>query len=528
LLLTTLYLNIAKQILYLNIAINYFLPKKNMQQTINISENTSLNLKHEERPKELLKLNSALLIKVERADTNFGRYFVIYLRHKNKKYAFSIKKDYYSHNEFLLKEKLRLFDYVDVEYYDEDECDGGIPIFKTKEKIFLLKLIKTAETKGDEKIVVAAFDLETDVNEESEEFVFDIKNQILCISYCDSNKTSKVLYWAPEKLEEKYDENSFEYYNTERELILGFLKLVGEKMPDILVSHNGYNFDVIFLWARAMFLEVPLLFGPSDKGLYWREGYPQKKITSDEQSLRILKQITDKKTNNIKSPIIEYNYKAGIISYEDIAFIFKEFVDRGNIIYNIKSYYLLDTLLIARRELYYLLETFEIQNFKLDTLSKYFFKEGKDGVEGSKIGVYWRKGGEKLRELLLYNLQDSALNLKIAQLHLFVPYYCALSQKINDYPESISFYNARANTSLYKSLIRNKAIETNIRIPGNSKEKAQFAQSANEPNNDKIMSRKDFFNEAIGDADIKLKIEEIKTLRKEFADQMLKIGKYIC
>ncbi len=454
--------------------------------------------------KKSTKLSSALLIKVERADTNFGRYFVVYLRHKNKKYTAAIKKDYISHTEFLLKEKLQLFSYVDVEFCDDEVLCEGIPIFETSDAIALVKSIKTSEITGDEKTVVAAFDLETDVDEESTEFAFDVKNQILCISYCDTNGTSKVMYWAPEELEEKHKDKSFEYYKTERDLILGFLKTFKEASPDLLVAHNGYTFDLIFLWARAMFLKVPLVFGPSNKGLYWREAYSKEKITSDERLQRIWKQIVDEKTNQIKSPLIEYRYKTNLISYDDVAFVLKDFVDRENITYNMKSCHLLDTLLIAHRELFHLLETFEIQNFKLDTLSKYFFNDGKNDVDGSKVGVYWRQGGEKLRELLLYNLQDSALNLKLAQLPLFVPYYCALSQKISDYPESISFYNARANTSLYKSIIRNKAIETNLKIPDDSEEKNEY------------------FNKALENEAFKAKVEKLKKLREEFADKMLK------
>lgn len=452
---------------------------------------------------KLQKLTSALLIKVERADTSFGRYFVVYLRKNNKKYTFFIKRDYKSHNEFLLKEHLNLFDFVEVDYYDY-ENSPGVPIFNTKEKIFQIKSIKKSEEKVDEKIKVAAFDLETDVDEEHDGFEFNINNQIFCISYCTSDGISKVLYWAPQKLEEEYNNKHFEYYSTERELILGFLRLLKETAPDILVAHNGYNFDIIFLWARAMYLDIPLLFGPSNKGLYWREAYPQEKTTSDERIQRILKQIVDEKTNQIKSTLIEYEYKKSNISYEDLAYIFKYFIDRENIVYNIKGCYLIDTLLIAHRELYHLLETFEIQNFKLDTLSKYFFKDRKKDVEGNKIGSYWRAGKEKLRDLLLYNLQDSRLNLKLAQLPLFVPYLCALSQKICDTPESILFYNVRANTSLYKSIIRNMALQNNTEIPVDPLEK------------------EDYFNKAIESQEFKKKLEEIKAIRKKYEKEQLK------
>ena len=156
-----------------------------------------------------------------------------------------------------------------------------------------------------------------------------------------------------------------EVYETEREVLLAWSKLIKSTDPDILFSYNGDQFDCNYLVERAKFCGV-------------------------EDEFHLLSRLED-----VPSELNEDTFSSS--AYGDNKYLRLAIPGRINF----------DILVYLKRELK------EI-SYKLDSISEKYLGENKNPVTAQMMFDYFEKGDpELLRDVALYCLQDTALPQKL-------------------------------------------------------------------------------------------------------------------
>ena len=151
-------------------------------------------------------------------------------------------------------------------------------------------------------------------------------------------------------------ESSLDYVETvgsEEELLKRFVDVVESQNPDLLIGYNSDNFDFPYIRDRAALLDVPLILG------------------------------TDRST---------------------LKFIKKGFANAALV----KGMVHVDLYLIMRRYM-------QLDRYTLDRVYLELFKEEKRDIPGDQIHEYWRDGGEKLKTLFKYSLEDAVAVTEIGE-----------------------------------------------------------------------------------------------------------------
>lgn len=151
-------------------------------------------------------------------------------------------------------------------------------------------------------------------------------------------------------------ESSLDYVETvesEEELLKRFVELVESQNPDLLIGYNSDNFDFPYIRDRAALLDVPLILG------------------TDRSALKFIK---------------------------------KGFANAALV----KGMVHVDLYLIMRRYM-------QLDRYTLERVYRELFKEEKIDIPGDQIHEYWRDGGEKLKTLFKYSLEDAVAVTEIGE-----------------------------------------------------------------------------------------------------------------
>jgi len=144
-----------------------------------------------------------------------------------------------------------------------------------------------------------------------------------------------------------------ETLKTEAHMIQRFFEIVRSENPDILVGYNSDNFDMPYIRDRAAKLNVNPNIGVDGSGIkFMRKGYANSAL--------------------------------------------------------VKGRIHVDLYLLMRRYL-------QLDRYTLERVYKELFDEAKEDVPGDEIYKYWDEGGEKLRTLFEYSLDDAVAVTKIAE-----------------------------------------------------------------------------------------------------------------
>ncbi|MDR0911778.1 MAG: DNA-directed DNA polymerase [Methanobrevibacter sp.] len=181
-------------------------------------------------------------------------------------------------------------------------------------------------------------------------------DEIIMIGIATNTGIKKVISTKGEEFENEKDKNYIETVETETKMIERFVDIVKNNNIDIIVGYNSDNFDFPYLKDRSKILDIELDLG-------W-----------DGSSLNFIKR-----------------------GYGSAA-TFKGLIHA-------------DLYLIMRR--YISLDRYTLERVYLE-----LFGEEKIDVPGDKIWQYWDAGGEKLRKLFDYSLDDVVSTLKIAEMTL--------------------------------------------------------------------------------------------------------------
>jgi DNA polymerase I len=144
-----------------------------------------------------------------------------------------------------------------------------------------------------------------------------------------------------------------ETLKTEAHMIQRFFEIVRTENPDILLGYNSDNFDMPYIRDRAAKLNVKPNIGVDGSGIkFMRKGYANSAL--------------------------------------------------------VKGRIHVDLYLLMRRYL-------QLDRYTLERVYKELFDEVKEDVPGDEIYQYWDEGGEKLRKLFEYSLDDAVAVTKIAE-----------------------------------------------------------------------------------------------------------------
>jgi len=144
-----------------------------------------------------------------------------------------------------------------------------------------------------------------------------------------------------------------ETLKTEAHMIQRFFEIVRSENPDILVGYNSDNFDMPYIRDRAAKLNVNPNIGVDGSGIkFMRKGYANSAL--------------------------------------------------------VKGRIHVDLYLIMRRYL-------QLDRYTLERVYKELFDEAKEDVPGDEIYKYWDEGGEKLKKLFEYSLDDAVAVTKISE-----------------------------------------------------------------------------------------------------------------
>lgn len=144
-----------------------------------------------------------------------------------------------------------------------------------------------------------------------------------------------------------------ETLKTEAHMIQRFFEIVRSENPDILLGYNSDNFDMPYIRDRAAKLNVKPNLGVDGSGIkFMRRGYANSAL--------------------------------------------------------VKGRIHVDLYLLMRRYL-------QLDRYTLERVYKELFDETKEDVPGDEIYQYWDEGGEKLKKLFEYSLDDAVAVTKIAE-----------------------------------------------------------------------------------------------------------------
>ena len=144
-----------------------------------------------------------------------------------------------------------------------------------------------------------------------------------------------------------------ETLKTETHMLQRFFEIVKSENPDILIGYNSDNFDMPYIRDRASQLNVRMKIGVDGSGIkFMRKGYANSAL--------------------------------------------------------VKGRIHVDLYLLMRRYL-------QLDRYTLERVYKELFDEEKEDVPGDEIYQYWDSGGEKLRKLFKYSLDDAVAVTKIGE-----------------------------------------------------------------------------------------------------------------
>ncbi len=144
-----------------------------------------------------------------------------------------------------------------------------------------------------------------------------------------------------------------ETLKTEAHMIQRFFEIVKSENPDILIGYNSDNFDMPYIRDRAAKLNVKSNIGVDGSGIkFMRKGYANSAL--------------------------------------------------------VKGRIHVDLYLLMRRYL-------QLDRYTLERVYRELFGEEKEDVPGDEIYKYWDEGGEKLRKLFEYSLDDAVAVTKIGE-----------------------------------------------------------------------------------------------------------------
>ena len=144
-----------------------------------------------------------------------------------------------------------------------------------------------------------------------------------------------------------------ETLKTETHMLQRFFEIVRSENPDILIGYNSDNFDMPYIRDRASKLNVRMKIGVDGSGIkFMRKGYANSAL--------------------------------------------------------VKGRIHVDLYLLMRRYL-------QLDRYTLERVYKELFDEEKEDVPGDEIYEYWDSGGEKLKKLFKYSLDDAVAVTKIGE-----------------------------------------------------------------------------------------------------------------
>jgi len=144
-----------------------------------------------------------------------------------------------------------------------------------------------------------------------------------------------------------------ETLKTETHMLQRFFEIIRSENPDILIGYNSDNFDMPYIRDRASKLNVRMKIGVDGSGIkFMRKGYANSAL--------------------------------------------------------VKGRIHVDLYLLMRRYL-------QLDRYTLERVYKELFDEEKEDVPGDEIYEYWDSGGEKLKKLFKYSLDDAVAVTKIGE-----------------------------------------------------------------------------------------------------------------
>lgn len=203
----------------------------------------------------------------------------------------------------------------------------------------------------------------------------DVIFQISCIYEYEQIRENILLTLGKTNLVETEFENSttiVHHFNTEKDLLMGFKKLIVEKNPHILLGYNIFGFDIPYMIDRAKFHNIFFVWSMHGR---LSQTESQEKLISWSSS-----------------------------AYQNQEFRFLELEGRIQI----------DLLPIIRRD-------YKLRNYKLSTVAQHFLGSSKDPLTAQDIFSFYRRGvgkqdefGQKLLTCVgRYCLQDAILVLDL-------------------------------------------------------------------------------------------------------------------
>ncbi len=152
-----------------------------------------------------------------------------------------------------------------------------------------------------------------------------------------------------------------EVLKDEKEMLKRLEEILNSEDIDVIAGYNTDNFDFPYIKKRLKALSLDLKFGKSEIEIRGRKDLPEARIKG--------------KPHIDLYPIIRRNVK--------------------------------------------------LNSYVLENVAREILKEEKEKIPNDNIWIFWDKGGEKLRELLKYSLEDAVVTLRLSE--KFLPLYIKLS-----------------------------------------------------------------------------------------------------
>ncbi len=227
---------------------------------------------------------------------------------------------------------------------------------KTTKK-FRARSFKEIDKDENMKFHYLSFDIETYFTGGSEPNPKKEPIILISMSFFPSYKNRNTLVLAARKIK-KYDDDIVSF-NSEKEMLEEFVKIIDQFDPDIILGYNTNNFDLPYIDTRLKENNVPNTLGRCD----------QKPIRTSTFMGRTKVTIPGRVSADVYSLVKEAANKFGLF--------------KG------------------------------LKRYGLGDVSKNVLGEDKVDVAHSEIADYWNDNGDKLGKLLSYSRKDAELPLKI-------------------------------------------------------------------------------------------------------------------
>jgi len=319
-----------------------------------------------------------------------------------------------------------------------------------------------------------AFDIETSPLEQSESGMPLINTNDPCICICcDIIQTSKgdsmkdplmrrkVAFTLNKSIiKEKINEfEIYEYGKNERQMIIDFINLIRDELPDIIFTFNGNTYDWYYLYCRAKNLGILRQFSMANKFINFPARFISQELRSSALGAKELKFI--KTPGIINIDLLDVYSRKNIIDIPDIKLntVSKYYLDKHqNILYSIPEFIeqikikndsekiknfldkhpnILQMDIIEQYKLVYeyLKRSISSDVTKIDlpykTMFKYYHEASKNPNDPKNI--------EKMWFIAKYCMQDCTLLHKLVD-KCFIVVSSISTANINRYPFGLIFY----------------------------------------------------------------------------------------